>query len=723
MISHPARNLLLSSLFVLLAACGGGGSDTGTPPTPPPVPFVDTDKDGVADAQDVAPNDPLCAARSDAVGDVCYVRLLAASRVKVIAQANGKIFFSSEDDAFRLYGYDLKTGHFLGRASISGYTPTTFAYSADHARVYVGDTNGNIHSFSESLQESASIFARVPLRIDGLAAVGKYLMAQDATGAWSSHWVFDKQGVQTDSKDWNYYSTSYEWNQASATLYFFRDDTSPNDLMFEKVNQTTGKLESAGESPYHGAYTIKGPIRSNAAGDKILLGTGDVYAAPGLTWQGNIGVNFSDAAWLANGELITLSTSTGKTRLTRLTATWKKAEEIDLDGEVLAASISGNTNTLIVKKASHIVFVPYIASDDSDGDGVPNLQDKFPLDKTAAVDSDNDGYPDAFLGNYTAADSPTGLTKDAYPNDAACHALEQGDGVACNYAAVIPSYVADAVVGDNQGVVYLLSKANARVFRWSTVTGSEMSPLIIGAAPVSMTYSADHNRLYFGYTSGKVTYINLSGDARETTFTTVATRVGGVAAAGKYLLVQDYSGAWATHYLFDRNGVQTDSKEWNYFSRSYAWSPSQSRLYFFRDDTSPNDLMYETIDQDRGKIIASGDSPYHGTYRIFGPIRVSNNGARVLLGTGDVYSGSDLKVIKSFGASVADAQWLDDGSLLMLNSNGGNTTVVLYSQVLSALRHQLVAGTPVALLKTEAGVTVVTQVNGKPKVTLWTDKL
>ncbi|ELX10413.1 hypothetical protein Jab_2c25020 [Janthinobacterium sp. HH01] len=689
--------------------------------------MIDTDKDGVADSVDAAPNDPLCAAASDANNGICYVKTLAASRLKIVGNANGKIIFSSEDDALRLYAYDLNTKHFLGRVNITGYTPATYAYSADHARVYVGDTDGKIHSYSESLQESPTIFASVPSRINGLVAVGKYLMAQDDTGAWESHHLFDKLGAKMESKDWNYYSRHYDWNQATSILYFFRDNSSPNDLMFEVIDQATGKITSSGESPYHGSYSITGPIRSNAAGSKILLGSGDIYAAPGLTWQGNIGATPTDAAWIANDELLTLSPSGDKTRLTRYSATRTKLEELFVNGEVLGVSIIGSVNYLVVKKATHIEFVNYVPSNDTDGDGVPNLADKFPLDKTAAVDTDNDGYPDAFLGSYTAADSPTGLTKDFYPNDASCHALDQGDGINCNAALTTPAYVPDQVFSDSAGTIYLLSRQNGRLYRWSKATGAYLAPLVIGqkvdqatATPDVAALSAEHNRIYFGYKSGLITYISLAGDPREIPFTAVATQVRGLASVGNYLLAQDDSGAWASHYTFDSAAKRVDNKEWNYFSLYYAWNPSQSRVYFFRDDTSPNDLMYEKIDQATGKIVDSGDSPYHGDYLIQGPIRVSGGGGRIFIGSGYIYSTSDLKVVKSLGSSFIDAQWLDDGSLVTMAGAGtGNAKVTLYNANFAVVKEQVFTGAPQSLIKTGGSIFVVTGVGGKPAISLF----
>lgn len=713
-------------VFMLLSACGGGGGNTPSS-VEKPIVVVDSDKDGTPDDSDAAPNDPLCAAASDASNGVCYLRTLAASRLTIVGNANGRVFFKSEDDALRLYAYDMNTRHFLGRTVMTGYTPTTYAYVPEHARLYVGDSNGNIHAYAESMQEDSKVFAKLPQRVGGLAMAGKFLVAQDDSGAWSTHYIYDQLGTLVQSKDWNYYSGHYTWSSALSRLYFFRDSSTPNDLMYETIDQATGKITAAGETPYHGAYEIKGPIRVSASGGKVLLGSGDVYSAPELTWGGNIGKSFNDAAWLQNDELVTLTASGANTRLSRFNTTRKLVEEIEVKGELLGFGQTATANYVIVKHATHVEFASYVPSDDSDGDGVPNWQDRFPLDKTAAVDSDNDGYPDAFLKNYTSADSPTGLTRDFYPNDASCHALEQGDGTNCNYNQLIPAYMPDLTLTDAQGTVYLLHKASQRIYRWSPTKRDYIAPLVVGQAaaygttpPSVMTYSASHNRLYFGYANGALTYIDLAGDSRETPFAVLAGAVGGIAAAGNFILAQDPSGAWATHYVLDKQGTITQAKEWNYYSRYYEWNPNQSRMYFFRDDTSPNDLMFEEVDQGSGKIIASGDSPYHGDHNIAGPIRVSPAGGRIVTGAGYIYSTSDLKVVKNLGSGFIDAQWRDDGSLVTISSSGLNTSIATYSPALALVKTELLSGVPKALLRSGATIYVVTQDGSRPSFNLVT---
>lgn len=708
-------------LAALVAGCGGGdgGSPSAVTPPPatvPPTPIVDTDKDGTADANDVAPADPLCAAASDGTAGVCHLRAMAATRLRIIGQADGKVFFSAEGDVPRLYGYDVNTGHFLGRADLAGYSASAYAYVAAHGRLYIGDTQGGVHAYTESLQAQTGTFATLAGPVGGLAAAGNYLVAHDSSGGWGTHHVYDKRGTRVDSKDLRDYSSQFGWAPGQSRLYFFRDGSSPNDLMFEVVDQATGAITEQGETPYHGAYDIAGPIRPNQSGSRVLLGTGDVYEAPALTWRGNVG-SAMDAAWLRNDELLVLTQAAGRTRLIRYSPTLAQQEELPLQGEVLGLVTSAKATYIVTKLADRVAFIAYTPSDDSDGDGVPNRADKFPFDQTATADSDNDGHPDAFLPGFTAADSPTGLTKDFYPLDATCHAEAEGNGLACN--AATPKFVPDQVIGDGQDLIYMLSNADQRIYRWSRLRRAYLAPLAIGrhGAAKSFAYSADHQRLYLGYASGAITYIDVAGDTGETRLTALARSVDGLAAAGKFLVAQDSTGAWATHYVFDRAGWLVSSRDWNHFSRYYEWSAGQARLYYFRDDTSPNDIVFEQLDQATGQLSASADSPYHGDMTMHGPLRLSSTG-RIAIGSGYVFGASDLKLIKALGTPFRDAQWRSDGSLVAMAASASGTTVSVYDSSLNQVRQDAHAGTPVALLKTGSSLVLVTQQGDTPRMTV-----
>jgi len=64
---------------------------------------------------------------------------------------------------------------------------------------------------------------------------------------------------------------------------------------------------------------------------------------------------------------------------------------------------------------------------DSDGDGIGNNVDKFDTDVAASTDSDNDGSPDSWNVGKDGADSTTGLHIDKFPNDWAASIDDDGD--------------------------------------------------------------------------------------------------------------------------------------------------------------------------------------------------------------------------------------------------------------------------------------------------------
>jgi hypothetical protein len=87
-----------------------------------------------------------------------------------------------------------------------------------------------------------------------------------------------------------------------------------------------------------------------------------------------------------------------------------------------------------------------VTPDDSDGDGVPDLEDAFPLSAAASLDWDGDGLPEAWSPTCdVACQDASGLTldpdfdsdgfdndADAFPLDRAEWADSDGDGVGDN---------------------------------------------------------------------------------------------------------------------------------------------------------------------------------------------------------------------------------------------------------------------------------------------------
>ena len=173
------------------------------------------------------------------------------------------------------------------------------------------------------------------------------------------------------------------------------------------------------------------------------------------------------------------------------------------------------------------------------------------------------------------------------------------------------------------------------------------------------------------------------------------------------MLIDD-SGAWVTHYYYDADGNLTDSKDWNYYSGSFDWSSTHQRLYFFRDGTSPNDLMYEEVSVD-GQITGNGDSPYHGDYTFTGPIVVSPDQTNVLLGSGEYYDSLTLSRVGSISRNFDHAVYLDNGRLAIIRKNGVDTILVYYDTAYAPVPGvTTIPGEPVSLSYHNNQLTVVT---------------
>ena len=701
---YPLNGELIVENFIANNDSDGDGTDNTVDAFPTDASAsVDTDNDGYPDewnsgysaadstlglALDPFPIDSACWLDSHAAedGSCDYAATMPEfTPADTLIDDNGIVYLLNGNNA-TIYRWSSTTEAYINPIRLgqsNGFVQSTLialAFSGSQQRLYLGYSDGEITFVDVQGELTEQPFYRLSQQVDGLVAVGEFVLAQDSSGSWESHYVIDQNGNLTDSQDWNYYSTYYAWNPANQRVYFFRSTTSPNDLHYEVIDQNSGLITDSGETPYHGDYIIEGPILVTASGQRVLLGSGDYYDADDLTWLGNIG-RFDDAVTLSNGQLLLLRQTAGDFNVVRMDDTNRVLEEYSLDVEQASLISNGTNHLLFTIDEGAFGLIPVVANDDTDGDGVVNTADDFPMDIAASVDTDADGYPDNWNSGFTEADSTTGLMLDAFPNESACwlaeHAASNG---ACDYAATLPSFTPSETVIDELGVVYLLNPQDSKVYRWSSETEAYLNPLQAGQlngfsleSPAHMAYSAAHRRLYFGYDDGEITYINLDGDLSQQSYFRLPLAVGGLVATGNFMLAQDASGAWNTHYIINENGTLADSEDWNRYSREYAWNEANNRVYFFRDQTSPNDLHFEDINPASGEITADGETPYHDGSNIRLPLRVINNGEHVILGSGVIYNAGDLTIATNLGVEVTDVVGFDEVFMAIVEDNGSLT--------------------------------------------------
>lgn len=278
------------------------------------------------------------------------------------------------------------------------------------------------------------------------------------------------------------------------------------------------------------------------------------------------------------------------------------------------------------------------------------------------------------------------------------------------------AYVPDSVFLASDGIVYLLSKANLSVFRWSVAQGDYLPTIPLAEAPSYMAYSDVNRRLYFGYPSGSLRMIDLEMGTAETPFANLPQQPIGLSTAGEFLFACDGSGAWATHWVFSPGGDLRSQVDWNYYSREYSWSPANRRMYFFRDDSSPNDLHWESIDVN-GTITGAGESPYHGEVGTVPPIRIALDGSVVLLGSGEIYDGQTIVHVNDLSNDISDAAWLGDG-LFTIRPAPPYTEIQRWTGNYGLDGSFMVGGSPIRLFALENELLVITDVSGIPRFSL-----
>ena len=115
---------------------------------------------------------------------------------------------------------------------------------------------------------------------------------------------------------------------------------------------------------------------------------------------------------------------------------------------------------------------------------------------------------------------------------------------------------------NNGDIVYLLSTANKRVYRWSIATGAYLRPYVVGSNQGYNTLAPTHGvfggqqRLYLGYSTGAIRYIDVNGSRRRSGIRHDVEPVYSLVTAGNFLIVQ--TSRWQrSGYMLNSAGVTT----------------------------------------------------------------------------------------------------------------------------------------------------------------------
>jgi hypothetical protein len=672
-------------------------------------------------ALDAYPLDSACWLPEQGTGGVCDIAgaLPAYDPLRVVIGVDDVIYLLSPEND-RIYRWSAAEGRSLNPI-VTRADATLMAYSRATHRLYVGYSSGAITQIVLASSVSEEPFTVAFWNLHGLATANEFVMAADSTGSSGAHYTFAPSGEWLSWDDRKYASADYEWSSATGRMYFFRGTgPTPEDLRWEGIDPATGELDGSGGSSLIATWALGYPLRASPDGSRVLLGSGVLRDGSTLELAGSLAVDPVDAAWLADGGLLTVRASAaGDTLVEQWDAALALVTQRLLPGAPLRVMESSTQFVVVTSVGGKPEFHPHQLGVDGDADGVPSPQDAFPLDPAASADSDGDGHPDSWNPGMGPGESTTGLVLDAFPFNSACWLPEHGTGGVCDIAGAIPPYDPVEIAMGVDDVVYLFSPEGGRIYRWSAAPEQYLDPIVIGTGATHMAYSPTTHRLYLAYASGAITQIDLATSLAEAPFSVAYDAPSGLATAGEFVVAVHPPTGWAVHYSFDPDGSLVSYDELNHGSPGFGWSPVNRRLYYFVDAGSSSRMLSEEIAPD-GTI---GDRREGATYSglpLEPPIRPSIDGTRVLIGTGQLYDGETLAAREALPEGVTDALWEADGRILTLREDGaGGTLAAQRGPDLSLWQEESLPGAPRRVLAWSGGTLVVTWLGGAPAFHPW----
>lgn len=269
----------------------------------------------------------------------------------------------------------------------------------------------------------------------------------------------------------------------------------------------------------------------------------------------------------------------------------------------------------------------------------------------------------------------------------------------------------DAIEYGN-GVVYLLSRSNLAVFRWSLSEKAYLDSIPLYEAPSRIAYSPVERRLYLAYPSGRISYFADGEPGSEDNFVNIPNAPRGILAMDNLLFASSDDDSASEFFAFgDRKkaGVRVPQIR----STDFCWNSALRKLYYMGDSA----LVSEKVDG-HGGFGETRQSLRNFSEGFAAPIRVSPDGAKVVLGSGHVFNADSMALEAKMPSTLIDGVWFGS-RFVSMKASGADTTLVEWNGSYSATTDsRTIAGTSLRLFRWDNGFLAVTQVGGVPSFTV-----
>jgi len=281
------------------------------------------------------------------------------------------------------------------------------------------------------------------------------------------------------------------------------------------------------------------------------------------------------------------------------------------------------------------------------------------------------------------------------------------------------SYQAEIITTDNNNIAFILDKEAPAIYRRKVSEQEFTSNFDLIKAPTWMTYSDSHQRLYLGYESGKITYFDtsLTEGAIETHFISLTDGILGLVSAGEYLFARDGQTDSYRHghgYSINNQGKILDYEYYREASKEYVWNPLNDSIF----QLNSRYIRWATLQPNNGSLTAYNSIQYNNDTPYKYPLRLSQNGQLLILGSGQIISTENPTLLNNLDNPIDDAVWIK-GDLATIKANS-NTLQFWQEDYLITSEHQLSRTNKTRLFNLNDKLLIVKQFNTQPEF-LYTD--
>lgn len=205
-----------------------------------------------------------------------------------------------------VFRWDAEQQQYLGSIPLEG-SPAHAACSESGNQAYFAYSSGAVRKLdlnsTQPVEQPLLTLGGSPL---GMALAGDYLFTVESAGSSRVHRTHTIQGVLVDSEIWDSSSTHHQWNEATQSMYYFRESAIPQELVRELVNangtaypaEPPGGIASRAMSGIQTAGVLAPPIRFSPDGGRVVLGSGRFFhAGLFLLEPDSLANSFTDAFW------------------------------------------------------------------------------------------------------------------------------------------------------------------------------------------------------------------------------------------------------------------------------------------------------------------------------------------------------------------------------------------------------------------------------------------